>query len=156
MNYFLCKDNARYCTIVAATLQLWACGGGGESPPQDTRPNFDDTAVSTTVSNAAVYPVSHIYAVGGTYTLTVTGTYTLSQFVNPDTLRVWFSFSGQGTATGAGYPTYVLDAANQVVTVSQTINVTMTGDGPWQMAILCFTGTAVGTMSDLKLHSVLN
>ena len=90
MNYFLYKRGARYCTIVAATLQLWACGGGGESPPPDTRATFDDTAVSTTVSKRSglsCEPTSTQWV--ARIPSPSPAPIPFRQFVNPDTLQVW-------------------------------------------------------------------
>jgi hypothetical protein len=88
-----------------AVMLTQGCGGDG-SPD---RPTFDDTAASTQVSRDVVNVVSHNYADAGTYTLTVTGQYTVTSFTAADRLAVWFAFSGQGTAAvGPSEPTYAL------------------------------------------------
>jgi hypothetical protein len=136
--------------IAAAAVLLSACGGGGS----DSRPTTNDTVASTAVSPDATYPVAHKYAGAGTYTLTVTGRYTAAQVSGADALRVFFSFSGQGAVTGDSGPSYAVSSSGQVIAVSQTVTVTTTGSGPWQMAVLCFTGSSSGTMTDLNLESV--
>jgi hypothetical protein len=139
------------CAFLLA-VALAACGGGGS----DDRLAFDDTAPSTQVSRASVYPISRNYATGGTYAVVVSGQFAVTNFAGPDQLAVWFSFSGHGTLTGAAQPTYAISANGQIITVSQSVTVTTSGAGPWQMEVLCFTGGSTGTMTNLTMHSVLN
>ena len=147
--------NSRRVVLVAAAVTamlLTACGGGGS----DDRPTTNDTAASTAISSNGTYPVSHTYTTAGTYTLTVSGQYATTQVTGPDALRVFFSFSGQGTVSGDSGPTYAVTSNGQAVTIGQTVTVTTKGAGPWQMAILCFTGNSSGTMTNLNLESVLD
>lgn len=135
--------------VVWALAALQGCGGG-----KDNRPTWDDTAASFTASSVASRPISRNYDGAGTYTITVSGTYTVTSVAAPDRLGVFFSMSGQGTLQGQSQPTYSLSSNGQVVTVSQTVTMNATGEGPWQMSVLCVTDGTVGTMSNLAMHTV--
>lgn len=142
--------------ILAAFLLavlLSGCGGGGSDSPAI---EFTDTAPTMQVSRVYAAPISRDYPQAGTYTLTVIGTYAVTSFVGADKLSVFFSFSGRGQMVGEGYPTYAITANRQSITVSQSVTVTMTGAGPWQMEVLTYTGTSEGTLSNLTMTSVQN
>lgn len=139
--------------VFLLAVALAGCGGGGS----DDRPAFDDTAASTQISRNGVYPISRIYTTAGTYTVTVSGQYAVTNTSGLDQLAVWFSYSGQGTMTGTAQPTYTISANGQTITVSQSVTVTTASVGPWQMDVFCFTaGGSTGTMTNLTMHSVLN
>jgi hypothetical protein len=127
---------------------LVGCGGDGSEPPVKA---FDETAASTAISHFQAQPIRHDFTEAGTYTLTLTGNYAGPS----DTLQVWFSFSGQGTTEGNATPSYTVAA--QPVAVNQTLHVTLTGAGPWQMLIESqLVGDTTGTLTNLKLHGVQN
>lgn len=129
-----------------ALAALTACGGDGTP---DSSKTFDETAATTAISSQQAQPIIYQFKEAGTYTLTLTGTYTGSA----DTLQVWWSFSGQGTTDGDAEPSYVV--TNGSVAVNQSINVTLTGAGPWQLTIASqVVGPSTGTLTNLKLHGV--
>lgn len=136
--------------VLIAALALVGCGGGGSD---NSQPGTNDSAASVSVSPAAVIPISHDYATAGTYTITVTGQYAVTTFYGPDAMQVSLSYSGAGTVTGDAYPTYVVSSNGQTITVNQTVTLVTSGTGPWQMEVICFTGTSAGTMTNLNMHS---
>lgn len=145
--------------ISALALALAGCGGdgGGDDPPGKS--SFDEAApASVAISHDPSEPISHTFTEAGTYTLTATGAFTATSVAPSDALRVWFSFSGQGNLiAGDAEPTYTLSTNGQTVQVQQSVTVTLTGAGPWQLIMLCQAAeTSTGTLTDLKLHGVEN
>lgn len=142
----LIRSHLRTLACGALLAFLAACGGDGTP---DGKSNFDETAPATTISSQQAQPITHMFTEAGTYTLTLTGTYTGPE----DILQVWWSFSGQGTTDGNAEPSYAV--ATGPVAVNQSINVTLTGTGPWQLTIISqVAGSSTGMLTDLKLHGV--
>jgi hypothetical protein len=138
-------------SVAAAILAtLAACGGSsgdeGESDARDVAPSF-------VVSTQQAAPIVHTFTEAGTYELTLTGDYAPTSSTL-DSLDVWFSFSGQGSVTGNGQPTYTVNGKD--TKVRQSVTVTLTGQGPWEMTVLCGTIFASGTMSALTLDTSRN
>jgi len=135
----------RHFLAALALGALVGCGGD-DSPAGET---FDDTAAATAISSQQAQPIVHSFTDAGKYTLTLTGSY-----AGPtDTLQVWWSFSGQGTTDGNAEPFYTV--TNGSAAVNQSIDVTLTGNGPWQLTIATqVVGTTAGTLTNLKLHGV--
>lgn len=130
------------CALVLAIVT--GCGGS-DSP----RAQFDETASTTAISSQQAQPITHTFAEAGTYTLTLKGTYTGPA----DVLQVWWSFSGQGTTDGNAEPSYTVTTGS--VAVNQSINVTLTGAGPWQLTVVSqVVGPSTGTLTNLVLHGV--
>jgi hypothetical protein len=131
-----------------AALALAALVGCGGDDSQDGK-TFDDTAASTAISSQQAQPIIHTFTEAGTYTLTLTGTYSGPA----DVLQVWWSFSGQGTTDGNTEPSYTV--TNGSVAVNQSINVTLTGAGPWQLTIASqVVGPTTGALTNLRLHGL--
>jgi len=140
--------------LTAATLltlsALTGCGGSGDGDP-----GTNDTAPAFTVNSQQSQPITHIFAAAGTYTLTLKGDYAPTAPASNDTLDVWFSFSGQGSIdSGSDEPIYTVQAGNASTRIDQSITVTLTGAGPWQVSILCNSTFASGTMTGLVLNTV--
>lgn len=135
-------------TIAALTLAtLAACGGSsGDESAESSR----DVAPAFLVSSQQGEPIVHEFTDPGTYTLTLSGDYA-STVPSADTLKVWFSFSGQGNLSGNSEPTYSVVGGK--VKVQQSVTVTLEGVGPWEVTILCGTTFASGTMSALTLDT---
>jgi hypothetical protein len=131
---------------LALSACLAACGG------DDTPPGTDDTVASAAVTPQGAQPITHTFEKAGTYTLRATGTYQAAPAAGGDTLNVWFSFSGQGTLSGNAEPTYTTSSVG-AVSIDETVTVTLDGDGPWQVTVLCATGNGSGTISNLNLHT---
>jgi hypothetical protein len=141
----------RSCALICALAVLAGCGGNDST----VRAQFDETAPSTAISREQAQPIVHTFTEAGTYTLTVTGDYKASPPAPGDLLQVWFSFSGQGSVDGNAEPQYALSADGATAHVSQSINVTLTGSGPWQVTIACqMAGSSTGTLMNLRLHGV--
>lgn len=140
---------ARIFAVLALAL-LTACGGSGNDGPWTK-----DVAGDFTVSNYQGTPLVRNFDSAGTYTLTLTGNYAPDAPYRADSLDVWYSFSGQGNITsGNDEPSYAVAAGQTAVAVNQTITITLTGAGPWQMRVLCANvGPTDGTMSGLTLFS---
>lgn len=132
--------------LAALALAALVGCGGDDSPDGKT---FDETAASTAISSQQAQPIIHTFTEAGTYTLTLTGTYTGPT----DVLQVWWSFSGQGTTDGNAEPSYTV--TNGSVAVNQSINVTLTGAGPWQLTIASqVVGPTTGALTNLRLHGL--
>lgn len=146
------KEAARLVSLAGLVAALHGCGGNSDAGPTTVDTTATAAVSAFTRDDAAVL---HNYTKAGTYELTVTGTYTTAAFAGADHLSVWVAFSGQGSTTGDAEPTYSLSADGQVVTIRQTMSVTMTGDGPWQAAVQVFTDGATGSVTNLTLRSEL-
>lgn len=132
----------RLAVLVVAML----VGCGGDDSP---RAVFDETAASTAITHEQAQPIRHDFTEAGTYTLTLTGAYA----GQPDTLQLWFSFSGQGTLSGNAEPAYAVSSSS--LPISQQITVALTGAGPWQVIIESqVVGDTTGTLTNLRLHGV--
>ena len=126
---------------------LAGCGGG-----DDTKASFDDPAPSAAISSATTIPIRRIYTEAGTYELTLTGTYTPSQ-TTPDNLTAVLSFGGFGQVV-AGKVDATYGVTGKPVTLSQSVTISMSGAGPWQIDVLTHTNGTSGT-GNLNLHSIL-
>jgi hypothetical protein len=138
--------------LTAATLltlsALTGCGGDSGDP------GTNDTAPTFTVTSEQAQPITHVFTAAGTYTLTLKGDYAPTAPVSADLLDVWFSFSGQGSiVSGNDEPAYPIQSGNASTRIDQSITVTLTGAGPWQVTILCNSASASGTMTGLVLNT---
>ena len=84
----------------------------------------------------------------------MTGQFTVTQFSGPDSLGVWFDYSGQGQIVGSAEPAYAVTAKDQVIAINQTITLTVKEAGPWQMRIALRSWSFGGVMSNLSLQTV--
>jgi len=142
----LIRSHVRTLACAALLAFLAACGGDGTP---DGKSHFDETAPATAISSQQAQPITHAFTEAGTYTLTLTGTYTGPA----DTLQVWWSFSGQGSVNGNTEPSYTVTGAP--VAVNQSIDVTLTGAGPWELIVASqVVGPSTGILTDLKLHGI--
>ncbi len=145
----------------AARVALAACavlaGCGGDDGAPEAKATYDDAVATVAVSPLMETPITRQLTQAGTYTLTLTGDYRTAQLpAGADGVGVWFSYSGQGSISGDAQPVYQVSAAGQTVSVSQSVTITTTGEGPWQVAILCRANTSSGTLGNLKMHTVLH
>lgn len=138
---------------LSLALTLSALAGCGGSDGRDD-PGTNDVAQAYTVSPTQSQPIVHTFAKPGSYTLTLTGQYAPSSAAQADTLQTWFSFSGQGVITsGSGEPSVVVPVNAKTIQIAQTVGVTLTGAGPWQIVVLTSTTLASGTVTDLTLNT---
>jgi len=146
MSRFLIRRLVAVLTL-AAVATLTACGGSSG----DEDPGTNDVAATYVVTTQQAAPIAHTFTEAGTYTLTVTGDYAPAAGAS-DTLNVWFSFSGQGSiASGNAEPAILVSGAS--VHLKQSVSVTLTGAGPWDVQILTNTALASGTMTSLTLNT---
>lgn len=141
--------------LTAATLlTLSALTGCGGSDGGNDDPGTNDTAPTFAVNSQRAEPITHVFNAAGTYTLTLKGDYAPTAPAAADSLDVWFSFSGQGSIdSGNDQPVYTVQAGNVSTRIDQSVTVTLTGAGPWQVTILCNTLSSSGTMTNLTLHT---
>lgn len=99
--------------------------------------------------------IVRVFPAAGWYEITLTARYVVSAFTSADKLRIWFSNSGSGTNYGDSFPEYTISANSQVIMVSQSLTVNLTGGGPWQVTILTdlLNGTSAGTINNLTLRT---
>lgn len=126
---------------------LVGCGGDDSGAENAT----DDTVASVDVTPQGVQALTHSFTEPGTYTLTASGNYKAPG--GGESLQVWFSFSGQGAVDGNAEPTYAVSGLG-TASIGQSVDVTLTGLGPWQVTIYCRTSIGSGVITDLKLHTV--
>jgi len=146
---------SRCALALCMFLPLAACGGGGD----DEQPGKTEAAANDPkpMRLCAAPEIRHLFPTTGSYTMTLTGTYTVTKLNEPDNLSVFFSFSGQGThVSGDSYPVYPISAVGQVVAINQTVTINMTGVGPWQMDIVCYTLGSVVNGQNLNLAVTKN
>jgi hypothetical protein len=132
--------------ICLLALALVACGGDSGDP------GTNDTVAAAAVTPQGTEPITHEFTKAGTYRLRITGQY---QAAPPaaDELDVWFSFSGQGTSSGNMEPSYAVSQAGTAA-IDEAVTVTLTGQGPWQLIVLCRTSSGSGTISNVNLNTV--
>lgn len=134
-------------TIVA----LHGCGGGGSSSPPPA-PSDDIVVASVTVNSGSVAPITRTFDAAGKYDLVLTGAFTAGTVSAPDGLAMRFSMSGQSQITGNGQPSIAITKTGQMASISQSIAVETTGQGPWSVQIQIATQATAVTVSDLRLH----
>lgn len=127
-----------------------ACGGGGDDP----KTVFDDPAPAASVTSNTTIPIRRIYTEAGTYELTLSGTFTPTNFTGPDQLSAVVSFGGQGTIVAGKSDSAYGITASAPVALNQSVTINMAGPGPWQIDVLSHTGNTAG-VANLNLHSVL-
>lgn len=128
-----------------------------------TTPQIDNnaaTAILTDVATtpftvATTTPISRNLPAAGTYEITVSGRISCTAFTSLDMCQVWFSNSGTGSFIGDGNPSYAITINGQILNFSQTLTVTVTGAGPWQVNVNVqrLNGTATLTMTNLVMRT---
>ena len=146
--------------LIAAAVSLPACGGGGDAATAHEVSAAGAAAVAapgpiTVPPTAWFSPIVYNFDSAGVYVLTVTGQFTVTQFTAPDSLGVWFDYSGQGLYTsGSAEPQYAVTAKDQVIPINQTVTLTVKEAGPWQMRVTLRSWGFAGVMSNLALQTV--